>query len=159
MAPVGKPLVIALEEHYYDPELAATFDGPEGPAPEIRRRFDDLAELRLKEMDGAAIGGQVLAPGAPPTQRLDPEPAVRLARNANDRLAQAIATPPDRFAGFAALPTPDPQAAADELERTVSTLGFKGAMVHGLTNGVFFDDKQFWPIFERAQALDVPLYI
>ena len=32
-------------------------------------------------------------------------------------------------------------------------------MVHGLTNGVFFDDKQFWPIFERAQALDVPLYI
>ena len=29
-------------------------------------------------------------------------------------------------------------------------------MVHGLTNGVFFDAKQFWPIFERAQALDVP---
>jgi len=32
-------------------------------------------------------------------------------------------------------------------------------MVHGPTNGVFFDDKRFWPIFERAQALDVPLYI
>ena len=47
MAPEGKPFVIALEEHYYDPELAATFDGPEGRAVEIRRRLDDLGELRL----------------------------------------------------------------------------------------------------------------
>jgi hypothetical protein len=47
MAPEGKPLVIALEEHYYDPELAETFDSPEGRAPEIRRRLDDLGELRV----------------------------------------------------------------------------------------------------------------
>lgn len=159
MALEGKPLVIALEEHYYDPEVVATFDSPEGRAPELRRRLDDLGELRLKEMDEAGIDIQVISHGAPSTQRLDPESAVRLARNANDRLAQAIAAYPDRFAGFAALPTPDPKAAADELERTVTQLGFKGAMVHGLTNGVFFDDKRFWPIFERAQALDVPLYV
>jgi len=159
MTPEGKPFVIALEEHYYDRELAATFDGPEGRAPETRRRLDDLGDLRLKEMDEAGIDVQVISHGAPSTQRLDAEAAVRLARNANDRLAQAIAAHPDRFAAFAALPTPDPKAAADELERTVTQLGFKGAMVHGLTNGVFFDDKRFWPIFERAQALDVPLYV
>src|SRR6266478_3940309 len=110
-------------------------------------------------MDEAGIDVQVISHGAPSTQRLDPETAVRLARNANDRLAQAIAAHPDRFAGFAALPTPDPKAAADELERTVTRLAFKGAMVHGLTNGLFLDDKRFWPIFERAQALDVPLYV
>jgi predicted TIM-barrel fold metal-dependent hydrolase len=155
----GKPFVIALEEHYYDRELAATFDGPEGRAPETRRRLDDLGELRLKEMDEAGIDVQVISHGAPSTQRLDAEAAVRLARNANDRLHAAISAHPDRFAAFAALPTPDPKAAADELERTVTRLGFKGAMVHGLTNGVFFDDKRFWPIFERAQALDVPLYV
>src|SRR5713101_4531553 len=159
MAPEGKPLVIALEEHYYDPEVAKTFDGPEGRAPEIRRRLDDLGELRLKEMDKAGIDVQVLSHGAPSTQRLDAPTAVRLARDANDRLAKVIAARPDRFAGFAALPTPDPKAAATELDRAISELGFKGAMVHGLTNGVFFDDKRFWPIFERAQALDVPLYI
>src|SRR5438093_13063127 len=159
MAPEGTPLVIALEEHYYDPEVAKTFDGPEGRAPEIRRRLDDLGELRLKEMDEAGIDVQVLSHGAPSTQRLDAPTAVRLARDANDRLAKVIAARPDRFAGFAALPTPDPKAAAAELERTISELGFKGAMVHGLTNGVFFDDKRFWPIFERAQALAVPLYI
>ena len=72
MAPEGKPFVIALEEHYYDPELAATFDGPEGRAPEIRRRLDDLGELRLKEMDEAGIDVQVISHGAPSTQRLDP---------------------------------------------------------------------------------------
>jgi predicted TIM-barrel fold metal-dependent hydrolase len=159
MIPEGKPLVIALEEHYYDAELVKTFNSPEGRAPELRRRLDDLGELRIREMDEAGIDVQVISHGAPSTQRLDPETAVRLARNANDRLAQAIAMHPDRFAGFAALPTPDPKAAADELERTVTQLGFKGAMVHGLTNGMFFDDRRFWPIFERAQALDVPLYV
>jgi len=45
------------------------------------------------------------------------------------------------------------------LERTVTKLGFKGAMIHGLTNGLFIDDERFWPIFERAAALDVPLYM
>ena len=159
MTDARKPLVIALEEHYYDRELAETFDGPEGRAPEIRRRLHDLEELRLKEMDEAGIDVQVISHAAPSTQRMDPATAVRLARGANDRLAKAIAAHPDRFAGFAALPTPDPKAAADELERTVTQLGFKGAMVHGLTNGVFFDDERFWPIFARAQALDVPLYV
>jgi 2,3-dihydroxybenzoate decarboxylase len=153
------PLVIALEEHYYDPELADTFEGPEGRGAEIRRRLLDLGELRLAELDAAGIDVQVISHGAPSAQRLDPDTAVRLARAANDRLAEAVAAHPDRFAAFATLPTPDPEAAAAELDRAVTTLGFKGAMVHGLTNGVFFDDQRFWPICERAQALDVPIYL
>ena len=31
-------------------------------------------------------------------------------------------------------------------------------MLHGLTNGAFHDEKRFWPIFERAEKLDVPVY-
>jgi 2,3-dihydroxybenzoate decarboxylase len=151
--------VIALEEHYCDDELTATFEGTEGRAPEIRKRLFDLGELRLAEMDEAGIDVQVLSHSAPSAQRLDGETAVRLARGANDRLRESIQRHPDRFGGFATLPTPDPKAAADELERAVTKLGFKGAMVHGLTNGVFFDDKRFWPIMERAQALDVPIYL
>ena len=72
-----------------------------------------------------------------------------LACRANDRLNEAVCSP-DRFAAFAALPTADP-AAADELERTVAGHGFKGAMVNGLTNGLFLDDRRFWPIFERLR--------
>jgi 2,3-dihydroxybenzoate decarboxylase len=157
----GKPRVIALEEHYWDREVAATFaplDGVRG-APGIVERLYDDGELRIKEMDAAGIDVQVLSHGAPATQRLTGEPAVTLARGANDRLREIVRAHPDRFAAFACLPTAEPKAAAEELERAVTTLGFKGAMVHGLTNGVFFDDKRFWPIFERAQALDVPLYV
>ncbi len=158
MAISGK-FVIALEEHYYDQELAVTFEGVERRESGIRQRLDDLGDLRLKEMDEAGIDVQVLSHGAPSAQRLDAATGVKLARSVNDRLAEAVKQHPDRFAGFAALATADPEAAADELERTVTQHGFKGAMIHGLTNGVFFDDKRFWPIMERAEALDVPIYL
>ena len=154
-----KPFIIALEEHYWDAEIAKHFKGNDGTPPALVRKLGDLGEIRLKEMDEAGIDIQVLSQGAPATQRMDAATAVPLARAANDRLHQTVLANPKRFAAFAVLPTADPQAAADELERTVTQLGFKGAMVHGLCNGVFFDDKRFWPIFERAQALDVPLYL
>jgi predicted TIM-barrel fold metal-dependent hydrolase len=95
----------------------------------------------------------------PGFQKIDAETAVPLARRANDRLKDAVSTHPDRFAAFAALPTADPRAADDEFERTLIKLDFKGAMINGLSNGLFLDDKRFWPIFERAQALDVPPYM
>jgi predicted TIM-barrel fold metal-dependent hydrolase len=155
-----KRYIIALEEHYYDPEVKRHFGGLDAiAAPRIVERLDDLGELRLREMDEAGIDLQVLSHSMPGLQKLDADAAVPLARRANDRLAAAVRAHPDRFAGFAALPTADPKAAADELERAVDRLGFKGAMVNGLTNGRFLDDPEFWPIFERAQALDVPLYM
>ncbi len=48
---------------------------------------------------------------------------------------------------------------ADELERAVRSLGFKGAMINGTANGRFLDDPSFLPILERAVTLDVPIYI
>jgi predicted TIM-barrel fold metal-dependent hydrolase len=156
-----KPTVIAIEEHYWDKEVASHFgaaDPVRGASGALERLYD-LGALRLKEMDEAGVDMQVISHGAPATQRLDPETAVRVARDANNRLFEAVRARPDRFAAFAVLPTADPKGAADELERAVTKLGFKGAMVHGLTNGRFLDEKQFWPIFERAQALDVPLYM
>ena len=160
MATAKKPTVIALEEHYWNPEVAKHFDqATMGGAPFIIERLNDVGALRLKEMDEAGVDVQVLSHGAPATQRLDAETGIRLARLANDQLHEAVNAHPTRFAGFAALPTADPKAAADELERAVTRLGFKGAMIHGLANGMFVDDKRFWPIYERAQALDVPIYL
>ncbi len=156
----SKPLVIALEERFQHPAVGATY-GPldANRAPPMVQRLEDLGALRIREMDQAGIDIQVISHSAPAMQKMtDVAEAVRLARLANDRLHEAVRTHPSRFAGFAALPTPDPVAAADEFERAVTRLGFKGAMIHGLTNGRFHDHKEFWPIFERAQALDVPIY-
>jgi uncharacterized protein len=66
---------------------------------------------------------------------------------------------PNAFAGFATLPVADPRAAAEELERAVSQLGFKGALINGVAQGRFLDDPFFSPILERAEGLDVPLYL
>jgi len=155
----NKPYIIALEEHYHDRQIAAVvpFEGRKNP--ELAKRLDDLGDFRLKEMDEAGIDYQILSLGAPATQRLPADSALQTARSVNDRLADAVKAHPKRFGAFAALPTTtDAKLAADELERCVTKLGFVGAMIHGLSNGVFLDDKRFWPIFERAQALDVPLY-
>lgn len=152
--------VIAIEEHYWDPLLAKHFDKRDAGYPgAFLERMENMGERRLKEMDAAGIDVQVLSHCPPATQLLDAQIAAHEARAANDRLAHMVSAHPNRFAGFAALPTPDPEACADELERTVTKLGFKGGMIHGLTHGLFFDDKRFWPVFERAQALDVPLYM
>ncbi len=152
--------VIAIEEHYWDPEMAAHFTGVEAARPgATHRRLLDLGALRIQEMDDAGIDIQVLSHGAPAAQKIPADIAVPLTRRVNDRLHAAIAAYPARLAAFASLPTDDPAAAADELERCVTTLGFKGAMLHGIAHGKFLDDKRFWPIYARAEKLDVPIYL
>jgi predicted TIM-barrel fold metal-dependent hydrolase len=151
--------VIAIEEHYWDEELAKTYVGGESGRPgEQAKRLHDFDGIRIKEMDEAGIDIQVLSHGAPSTQKLPAETAAALTQRVNDRLHAVVMRQPKRFAAFAALPTAVPEAAADELERTAAQ-GFKGAMLHGLANGVFLDDKRFWPIYARAEKLDLPIYL
>ncbi|HEY1979176.1 MAG TPA: amidohydrolase family protein, partial [Xanthobacteraceae bacterium] len=136
-----KPYIIALEEHYLDPEVKQ-LGGP-GAGRDIVERLDDLGALRIREMDEAGIDLQVLSHSIPGLQAVDAEAGPPLARRTNDRLHEAVRRHPDRFSAFAVLPTANPRAAADELERAVTQLGFKGAMVNGMTGGVFHDDKRF----------------
>lgn len=152
--------IVTLEEHYWDEELSALFTGFDaGAPPHTRKQLLDLGDIRLQAMDEAGIDIQVISHAAPSVQKLIADVAVPLARRVNDRLAAAVKRHPTRFAGFATLPTADPAAAADELARCVNELGFKGGMIHGLAQGEFVDKKKFWPIYARAEALDVPIYL
>jgi uncharacterized protein len=156
---------ITLEEHYASPAFL------EGPGWELKQRAEsfgfnkvleqlcDLGEGRIADMDAAGIEVQVLSLTSPGVEQLDATEAVALAREENDRLADAVRRHPSRFAGFAALPTPAPDVAADELERMVREHGFQGAMINGHARGRYLDDEFFWPILERAEALEVPLYL
>ena len=113
----------------------------------------------IADMDEGGIDIAVLSENNPAAHNLDPETSVAMAKASNDFLYEQIQANPKRFKGFAALPLPDPKAAADELERGVTKLGLLGAMIMGTTKGQFVDDKKFWPVFERASKLDVPVYI
>jgi predicted TIM-barrel fold metal-dependent hydrolase len=159
--------IIALEEHFITPREEQNLPpgAQRGSDREKLLGFDIVAELlnlgdtRLAAMDAAGIELQVLSHNQPGCQALDAATAIPLAREVNDLLAAAVNAHPNRFAGFAALPTADPTAAVKELDRAVTRLGFKGAMINGHTRGIFLDDKQFWCIFECAEALGVPIYL
>lgn len=159
--------VVALEEHYATEEVLAAWQAadpasadPSDPAVgDIRRRLLDLGDERLAAMDDGGIDLAVLSLSTPGVQDLAPADAVGLARGANDRLADAVRAHPDRYGGFAALPTPSPGEAALELERAVRELGFSGAMLFPRTGGRPIDHAEFWPILEAADALRAPLYL
>ena len=156
---------IGLEEHFVTPELAAYGAGTARLAQphvwaEASRRLLDLTGERLEVMDAAGLDVQVLSLNSPGIQaEQDPVAAVKAAAAVNDLTAATIAEHPARFAGFAALPLQDPAAAADELERAVRDLGLKGALVNAHTRGVYLDDPTLRVVWERAEGLDVPLYL
>jgi predicted TIM-barrel fold metal-dependent hydrolase len=158
---------IALEEHFASPGF---LDGPGNElkaqalqfgdaAAKLFERLCDVGEKRIAEMDAARIDVQVLSLTSPGTEQLEGDDAMALARESNDFLADAVKRNPDRLAGFAALPTAIPDKAAKELERMVRDHGFKGAIINGHHRGRYLDNKFFWPIFESAEALNVPIYL
>ncbi|GAB4064186.1 amidohydrolase family protein [Ancylobacter sonchi] len=156
---------IALEEHFITPGLephmraAMPKLSPES-ADHLCQLMLDFGERRLAAMDSAGIDIAVLSISGPGVQaEPDAAAAVRLARDANDRLAAEIARQPARYRGFAHLPMQDVPAAIAELERCVSELGLVGSMVNGHTHGVYLDDPRHDPFWECMQALDVPLYL
>lgn len=156
--------IITLEEHF---QIAAITKAVAKFLPNSQMasykppdtQLEDLGAGRLKDMDAMGIDVQVLSYITLGPAMVPAGEAVPLARDINDQLAAAIAVHPTRFAGFATLPTPDPKAAAAELERCVNTLGFKGALINGRTHDRFLDDPSFAPILETAATLNVPIYL
>jgi 2,3-dihydroxybenzoate decarboxylase len=156
---------IALEEHFWTEGFPHTGKvGAELFEPWFLRLLDErlpeFSELRIAAMDAAGIAVSVLSLVSPGVQvERDHAKAVSAASRVNDVLAAEIAKHPTRYAGFAHLPMQEPDAAVRELERCVKTLGFKGALINGHSNGVYLDDARYLPFWEHVAALAVPVYI
>jgi 5-carboxyvanillate decarboxylase len=127
--------------------------------PRAPNRLIDLDEGRLREMDASGIDMQVLSLSFPGVELFNPADGCAMATAVNDELAEAIKRHPDRLAGFAAIAPQAPEDAADELERAVTRLGMKGAVINGHIRGEYLDDRKYWVILERAEGLGVPLYL
>jgi len=158
---------IAVEEHFAIPETtghSARYAGPYWS--ELGARLVEFGGERLARMDRAGIARAVLSLNSSAIQAIpDPARAIAVAQRANDVLAAEVARRPDRFAGLAALPLQDLEAAARELHRCVRELGFKGAMVNGFSqigsedSAVYYDQPQYLPFWAEVERLGVPFYL
>lgn len=149
--------LVALEEHCSVAEVEEAIGrSPSGPIADALGR--SVAD-RLAFMDEVGCAFQVLSLAPPGLQGVLGAEAPAVARRANDALAAAVAQAPSRLAGFAALPTAAPKAAADELRRAVLEKGLRGALVNGPTDGRFLDHESFGPILAAAAELKVPIYL
>lgn len=122
--------IVGLEEHVALPVLLDAWsrvgvrqiaEAGFGDEP-IALRLRDIADKRLSDMDNQGVDVQVLSLSTPGVSILSREDSVSVAREANNGLAEIVSGNPERFQAFAALPTPDPEAAVAELERAIDEL-------------------------------------
>ena len=117
-------------------------------------------EQRVQEMDQLGVDVHVLSTNSfLYFYERDAAATVSMARECNDYVSQLTWDHPDRFAGFATLPMQDVAASVAELERSVGTLGLKGAMIGDHVNGSTYDDPAFLPLWKAAEALGAVIFI
>lgn len=131
--------------------LRFQFEGGLRTAP-IEPGLLDVDE-RLRQMDAQGVEIQILSSfidvGA---HHASPDSAIEYARIFNDELAAIVAGHPDRFQGFATVPTQAPDSGAAEVLRTTQEHGFVGAEISAAAamDGSLDD---MWAQFDAARSL------
>ena len=119
-------------------------------------------EVRLKDMDRMGIDIQAVSPAPNQTYYwTEPGLGAELARMVNDRLAEIVATWPDRFVALGTVPLQNVELAVAELERCVRTLGLRGVEINPSVNGMDLTDPglDLERFFAKAQELDIVIFM
>jgi 2,3-dihydroxybenzoate decarboxylase len=158
--------LIAIEEHLILPDDAHAQlwrDSvpmiPDAGIAKVRPVLEDVGDARLAAMDEAGITRAVLSNVGCVELISDAKRAQAMAREANDYMREVVTATPERYDAFATVSNHDPEAGAAELVRAVESLGLRGAMVFGPTQGEYLDHPRFYPFWDAAEALDVPIYL
>ena len=157
--------VAPLNPAQYDPQVQfANALTREVNVKQIRARGGKLSdvETRLKDMDRMSIDVQAVSPAPNQTYYwTDPELGTELARAINDRLAEIVATRPDRFVALGTAPLQHAERAVDELTRCVKQLGLRGVEINPSVNGMDLTDPSLGleKFFARAQELDAVIFM
>ena len=127
------------------------------PVKGIKEHFIALDE-RLRAMDAMRIDTEILSIN-PFWYRRPRDISERIVRIQNDKMAELCALAPRRLGAFASLSLQFPDLAVQELDYAINKLGMRGAAIGGSVSGTDFSDPQFHPVWARAEALGVPLFI
>lgn len=140
---------------------------PSTNLPMTDEQLETAQKEHLKSMDERNVDVQLLGP-RPPAMWHWTRPFLQevICRLTNDVIARIVKLHPDRFAGMAQLPQNpelDTRNCIPELERCVKELGFVGAYVNpdpgGKRQAPAMHEEYWYPLYEMAQELDVPLMV
>ena len=168
--------VIDFHNHVYPPEYIAalekgpsaykvTYDANGNPVLHSPGDYNiavpghRLMDVRETVIKKAGVDKQIISLTCPGTILETPKRAVELSRLVNDSFAKIQKEHGDRFVPLATLPLNDPQSSVIELERAVRGLGLKGATLFSNANGVALSDERFWPMYEKANAMNLTFFI
>ena len=115
-------------------------------------------EQRLQGMDAQAIDMEVLSI-TPFWYGKDRDLAEKIVTIQNEKLAELVASHPDRFAAFGSLTLQDPALAVRQLETAMQKQGLKGAAIGDRVGGDEFSNPKFDPVWAKAEELGAVLFI
>ena len=177
----GKSLRVDIHCHYLNPAVAAKVAhlNPGQHEPSVQyanqltrevnvKQMQDRAaklstiEVRLQDMDRMGIDIQAVSPAPNQTYYwTDPGFGAELARTVNDRLAEIVATWPERFVALGTVPLQNVDLAVAELVRAVKTLRLRGVEINPSVNGMDLTDRRLnlEKFFAKVQELDVIIFM
>lgn len=126
---------------------------------ELDRKLTSI-EQRLADMDRMGIDVQAISTS--PSQyyyRLEPDLGRQTSRVINERLAEIVASHPDRFVALGTVPMQAPELAVQELEYCMKELGFRGMEIGTNIRKVELSDGRFSPLFAKAEELGAVVFL
>ena len=128
----------------------------------FRSTVADMCDLekRIQYMDKIGLDMEVISVAPPHIfYEVNAEDSLSFAQRYNSGIAEVVRAYPDRFLGMATVPLQDISKAVIELERAVRELGLKAVEILSNINGKNMDEPELWPFYEKAQELDIPIYV
>ena len=161
MSPIVDIYTHIFPQHFFDEMLKVTpMTGNIGTRLRSITKLFDL-DARFRDMDAIGDYRQVISLPNPAIEDVaPPDVGLRLARIANDDMAELCRKYPDRFPAFAAaLCLTDVDGSVAEARRAVKELGAKGVLIYTNVAGRPLDEPEFEPIFACMAELEAPIWL
>ena len=177
----GRALKVDIHCHYLNRDAAAKLAhlNPSQYEPSVKfasqltrevnvKQMQDRApklstiEVRIADMDRMGIDIQAVCPAPQQTYYwTEPGLGLEVSRMINDRLAQIVATWPDRFVALGTVPLQNVELAVAELERCVKQLGLRGVEINPNVAGRELTDPSLNldRFFAKARELDIVIFM
>lgn len=146
---------VRIEKNARGEKLIVSMGAKAGPVTE---EFFDI-DMRVDRIKENRVDMQVLSTPHPGVDRFAPAESAEMSRIINDGLALAVKKHPKNFQGLAMLPLTDTKLALKELDRAILDLGLSGMCMLTNVAGKTLDSDFLLPVYARAEALKIPIFI